>query len=209
MKKMVYSYYALSKGIEPKIEDYNRTLATAKYLEDNGFNKSEIIKIFTLINKEVITGEDLPEMLWENSLLTKDKFYYSDILHIKSKPPTWDPVTFTEKSEPFFLEMKINFTMNNLLEYYYDKCRVPQGLQNDKKNSGALLHLIKKYNAFNNVPGLDYVIALINKASQDVDNNFVCDIFEIEVYAKEVIEDFESMYQQSVFEQTNKVIWRN
>lgn len=213
MNKLVYDFYLLTTGIEPEEKDFNRTLSTAKYLKDNGFNNIEILNIFKNIIKDkkntVICGEDLPEELWDNSLLEKGKFYFSDILHIKSKPPSWNSITFKEECEPFYLEMKIKFTMNNLLEYYYDKCRVPQGLQDDKKNAGALNHLIKKYNAFNNIPGIDYVIALINKASSDIDRNFTSEVFEIEDYNKEVIEEFEAVYNQATFEKTNVIVWRN
>lgn len=209
MRKIVYSYYALSRGIEPSEESFNRTLATANYLKDNGYLENDILKIFEYINKDIITGEDLPEELWNDSLLNKNIFYYSDILHIKSNPPSWDPITFQEKCEPFFLEMKINFTMSDLLDYYYEKCRIPIGLRDNKKNIGALNHLIKKYNAFNDIPGIDYVLALILRASQDINKELICDIFEIEEYNKEVIEEFKALYEQCVFEKNNKIVWRS
>lgn len=217
MKRLVYDLYRLTAGIEPSEEAFNRTLATANYLKDNEYDNKQILDILTrtIKNKDnndseiMICGEDLPEDLWQISLLEKGKFYYSDILHIKSRPPKWNPVTFTEECEPFYLEMKIRFTIVELLDYYYEKCRVPQGLQDDKKNGGALLHLINKYNAFNKVPGIDYVIALIDRASKDIDKNFFTDVFEIETYNKEVIEEFAAMYEQAVFEKTNVIVWRN
>lgn len=217
MKKLIYELYTLAVGIEPSEDTLNRTLATANYLKDNNFDTKDILKILRNAMKEIdknnleipIRGEDLPNELWNNSLLEKNRFYYSDILHIKSKAPSWNPITFKEECEPFFLEMKINFTMDDLLIYYYDKCRVPQGLRDDKKNSGALNHLIKKYEKFNNIPGLDYVIALIDKANKDIDKNFFSDVFEIENYNKEVIEEFTAMYEQAVFEKTNVIVWRN
>ena len=217
MKKLIYELYTLAVGIEPSEDTLNRTLATANYLKDNNFDTKDILKILRNAMKEIdknnleipIRGEDLPNELWNNSLLEKNRFYYSDILHIKSKAPSWNPITFKEECEPFFLEMKINFTIDDLLIYYYDKCRVPQGLTDDKKNAGALNHLIKKYEKFNNIPGLDYVIALIDKANKDIDKNFFADVFEIENYNKEVIEEFTAMYEQAVFEKTNVIVWRN
>lgn len=220
MKKMIYELYTLVVGIEPSEDTFKRTIATANYLKDNGYSTQDIIKILknaikninNKINKDIIEvairGEDLPKELWDNSLLEKNKFYYSDILHIKSKAPSWNPITFKEECEPFFLEMKINFTMDDLLTYYYDKCRIPQGLRDNKKNIGAFRHLIKKYDAFNNVPGLDYVLALIDKASKDINKDLFTNIFDIENYNKEVIEEFTAMYEQAVFEKTNIIVWR-
>lgn len=88
MEKIIYTYYSLVVGQEPEEKAFKRTLATANYLKDNGYTEAEILDIFKSIHKEVITGEDLPKELWNESLLEKDKFYYSDILHIKSKAPT-------------------------------------------------------------------------------------------------------------------------
>lgn len=209
MEKLVYNYYILCRGIEPSKEAFNRTLATAKHLKDNNISDKDILNILKDSDKEIITGEDLPEYLWEDSLLNKGVFYYSDILHIKSKPPTWNPITFEEVTEPFFMEMKIKFTIDDLLNYYYDTCRIPVEIRDKKKDSGAFLHLIKKYNAFKNVPGIDYVLALIMSASKDIDKTLITNVFEIEEYNKDVIEKFESMYQQAEYEKTNQIVWRN
>lgn len=208
INKLVYDYYILSQGIEPEEECFARTLATAKYLKDNNFKDDEIIKTLNRVGKTTITGNDLPIDLWEGSLLEKDRFYYSDIFHIKSKPPSWNPITYTEVCEEYFLEMRIKFTMNDLLSFYYDKCRVPQGLQNDKKDAGAFNHLIKKYEVFSNVPGIDYVIALINKAGSDIEKNFISNVFEIEEYNKEVIEHFQMVSEESSLDKNNVIIWR-
>ena len=209
MNKIVYNYYSLCRGIEPEDKAFNRTLATTKYLKDNNIDDKEILKILIACNKDEITGEDLPEYLWEDSLLDKGVFYYSDILHIKSKAPVWNPITFKEESEPFFLEMKIKFTIDDLLNIYYDKCRIPLGIRDKKKDAGALKHLINKYNAFKNVPGIDYVLTLIDYASKDINKELITNVFEIEEYNKDVIQNFKAMYEQAEFEKTNKIVWRN
>ena len=209
MENIVYQDYSLCRGIEPNEEDFKKTLATVKYLKDNNKTNKEIITILRECNKDKITGEDLPEYLWEDSLLQKGVFYYSDILHIKSKPPTFNPVTFEVVSEPFFMEIEIKFTIEDLLDYYYDKCRVPVEIRDRKKDKGAFLHLIKKYNAFKNVPGIDYVISLIEYASKDINKELITNVFEIEEYNKDVIEKFNAIYQQAEFEKANQIIWRN
>lgn len=209
MKKIVYKYYLTNKGYEPIDEDFKRTLATANYLKDNNMDEKTIFKILLECNKDKICGEDLPESLWEKSLLKKNIFYYSDIFHIKSNPPRWNPVTFKEECPEFFLEMKINFTMNDLLNYYYEKCRVPLALQNDKRDAGAFTHLINKYNAFEIIPGIDYVVALINKASEDKNKKIFTEIFEIEKYKEEIITDFEIIANEAKHSKSNKIVWRN
>lgn len=207
MEKIIYTYYSLVIGQEPDDKSFKRTLATAKYLKDNGYTEAEILDIFKSIHKEVITGEDLPKELWDKSLLEKDKFYYSDILHIKSKAPIWDPITYKEIHETFYLEIKIRFTIEDLLDYYYEKCKVAISFRDNKKDKGALLHLIKKYNNHNSISGIDYVIALIELASKNIDYIYT-NVFDLQQYEKEVIEYFNNIYEQSMYEKTNMIIWR-
>lgn len=226
LEKLIYKIYSFNIGIEPTKEDFNNTLSVAKYLKDNGYNIESIFLLIqeafkNIVDEEIdiyneninkkkktsITFDDLPDKLWENSLLKKNTFYYSEILHLKSKPPTWNPITFEEICEEFYLEMIINFTIEDLKNYYYEKCRIPLNLQNDKKVKGALLYLINKYDKFK-APGLDYVISLIDTASRDIDKEMILDVFEIEDYAKEVIQKFEKMIEQAEYEHANKIIWR-
>ena len=226
LENLIYKAYCHNVGIEPSKEDFNKTLTVAKYLKDNGY---DIELIFLLMQdtfrnikdeeeyiydeninrqrKTCITFDDLPDKLWENSLLERNKFYYSEILHLKSKPPTWNPITFEEICEEFYLEMIINFTIDDLMNYYYEKCRIPLNLQDDKKVKGALMFLINKYDKFK-APGIDYVISLIDAASNDIDREMILEVFEIEEYAKEVIQKFDKMIEQAEYEGANKIVWR-
>ena len=226
LENLIYKAYCHNVGIEPSKEDFNKTLAVAKYLKDNGYDiefmfllmqdtfrnvKDEEEYIYDEnINRQrktCITFDDLPDKLWENSLLERNKFYYSEILHLKSKPPTWNPITFEETCEEFYLEMIINFTIDDLMNYYYEKCRIPLNLQDDKKVKGALMFLINKYDKFK-APGIDYVISLIDAASNDIDREMILEVFEIEEYAKEVIQKFDKMIEQAEYEGANKIVWR-
>lgn len=228
MKELVYKYYSTFVGIEPTKEEFEKTLAVANYLKDNNKNAQGIFLIFCAIeqqrkqNKEIVLNnevivepntknyisfDELPNELWNVSLLEKNKFYYSEILHLKSKPPTWNPITFEETCEEFYLEMIINFTIDDLMNYYYEKCRIPLNLQDDKKVKGALMFLINKYDKFK-APGIDYVISLIEAASNDIDREMILEVFEIEEYAKEVIQKFDKMIKQAEYEGANKIVWR-
>lgn len=200
-------YYSLAIGIEPDEEDYKRTYNTAMYLLDNDFTIQEIIMIFTEIGKNKITVDDLPERLW-NSLIQKGVFYYSGILHITSKPPVWDPITFQEKCEPFYMEMVMNYHYEDLLGQYYSECRVPIELRNQTKDIGALKHLINKYNNLK-APGLDFVLLMIKLAGQDTDVDFFNNVFDIENYAKEAFITLYELVENASLHGNNKIVWRD
>lgn len=208
MIKLIMQYYSLISGIEPEVENFNRTLSTARYLEVNGFSHSEIFKLFKLISKQKIEGQDLPKSLWKDSLLEKDVFYYHNEFHITSKPPTWNPVTFKEECEPFFIEMKIKYTMQDLINRFYDKCKVPIGLRDDKLVEGGLKHLLWKYNNLS-APAIDYIMVMIDLADQDVDRDLMNNVFDIEKYSKEAFIILEDMVQEAKFAKSNEIIWRN
>lgn len=200
-------YYSLAIGIEPDEKDYKRTYDTAKYLLDNKFTIQEIIMIFTEIGKNKITVNDLPDRLW-NGLIEKGVFYYSNLLHITSKPPTWNPLTFKEECEPFFMEMVMNYNYDDLLNQYYSECRVPIAFRDKTKDIGALKHLINKYKNLS-APSLDFVLLMIKLAGQDTDVDFFNNVFDIERYAKEAFITLNNLVQNATLYKNNQIIWRD
>ena len=221
MEKMINDYLATRLGMEPSETRYKELLATVNYLKDNGKTNKEIFKILmnsnidlpedcemSAVDKAIVRQSDLPEYLWKDSLLEKGVYYYNNRLHICSKPPTWNPKTFQEECEPFYMEMIISFTIEDLLEMYYMECRVPLGLRDKVRDTGALKHLLGKYNNLK-APGLDYVIYMIDLASKDTDTEFLANPFELENYSKQAFMELESMVEEATLNNSNKITWRN
>lgn len=208
MIKLIMQYYSLISGLEPELENFNRTISTAKYLKDNGFNNQEIFKIFKFISKQKIEGEDLPKSLWNDSLLEKGVYYYHNEFHITSKPPTWNPVTFEEECEPFFMEMKIKYTIEDLRDRFYDKCKVPLGLREDKLVEGGLKHLLSKYNNLS-AQSIDYIMLMMDLADEDVDRELITNVFDLEKYSKQAFMILEDIVQEAQVNKSNRIIWRN
>lgn len=221
MEKLINDYLATRLGIEPSENDYKQLNATVGYLKDNGKTNKEIFKILmdsntnlpedcemSAIDRAIVRQTELPDYLWEDSLLQKDIYYYNNRLHISSKPPTWNPKTFQEECEPFYMEMMIRFTIEDLLNMYYAECRVPLGLREKTRDIGALKHLLSKYNNLK-APGLDYVMYMIDLASKDTETEFLANPFELENYSKQAFMDLESMVEEATLNNSNKITWRN
>lgn len=208
MIKLITQYYSLISGIEPEVEDFNITMSTAMYLKDNGISNQDIFKIFKLISKQRIEGKDLPKSLWNDSLLEQGTFYYHNEFHITSKPPTWNPITFKEECEPFFMEMKIKYTMNDLIYRFYDKCRIASGLRDDRLVEGGLKHLLFKYNNLK-APAIDYIMVMMDLANEDVDAEMMTNVFDIEKYFKNAFIILEDMVEEAIVNKNNIIIWRN
>ena len=208
MIKLIMQYYSLISGIEPDEKNFNRTISTAMYLKDNGFSDQDIFKMFKLISKQKIEGEDLPKSLWNDSLLEKQVFYYHSEFHITSKPPTWNPVTFQEECEPFFIEMKIKYTLEDLRDRFYDKCRIAPGLRDDKLVEGGLKHLLFKYNNLK-APAIDYIMVMLDLANEDVDAEIITNVFDIEKYFKDAFVILEDKVEEAQLSKSNQIVWRN
>lgn len=221
MEKLINDYLATRLGIEPSENDYKQLNATVGYLKDNGKTNKEIFKILmdsntnlpedcemSAIERAIVRQTELPDYLWEDSLLQKDTYYYNNRLHICSNPPTWNPKTFQEECEPFYMEMMIRFTMEDLLNMYYAECRVPLGLREKTRDIGALKHLLNKYNNLK-APGLDYVMYMIDLASKDTETEFLANPFELENYSKQAFMELEGMVEEATLNNSNKITWRN
>lgn len=221
MERMINDYLAMRLGIKPSDKEYNQVLSTASYLKDNGKTNKDVFKILmssnidlpedcemSSVERAIVKFNDLPEYLWNDSLLKKNTYYYNNRLHITSKPPTWNPKTFQEECEPFFMEMLISFTMNDLLDTYNIECRVPLGLRDTARDTGAFKHLLNKYNKLK-APSIDYIILMIDLASKDKDNEFIANPFELESYSKEAFAILENVAEEAALNKSNIIIWRN
>lgn len=205
--ELILSYYRLSKGILPSDTTIAQTEKTVNFLLDNNYSDKDIMQILINIGKtEAILPEDLPDELWEGMLTERDVFYYHSELHITSKPPKWDPISMKEIVEPFFMEMKIKYTMNDLLTYYYNSLCIPIELRDDKKDTGAFKHLLDKYKKMKVKP-LDFVLTLIDFASRNEDEKIV-NVLDLGKYEAEVFNHYEAVIPMATYERVNRIIWR-
>lgn len=155
MKKI----YEICFGVEPT--DHTLSLIEIHYqrLIDNGFTELEARNIM-LDNKL-----NVDDLIYEDSLIitTDDSIYYHNELQIHSKPGYYDPETGKVEKEPYYLEMRYRYTMDDLLEYYYSKLSVPVQFRNIKRDIGAFKHIINDYK-FTNINTVDFILYIIDYA---------------------------------------------
>ena len=107
--------YELCYGVEP--EDKDLLLLEIKYqrLLDNGYTDKEANKIL------IDTKLNIDNYEHSDSIIDSDIVFRHHELQIHSKPGGFDPATCTVIKRPYYLEMKVRYTMDNLLNYYYTK----------------------------------------------------------------------------------------
>ncbi len=132
--------YELCYGVEP--EDKELALLEIKHqrLLDNGYTNKEANKIL-LDTKLNIDNYEYADSIIANA----ECIFRHHELQIHSKPGGFDPVTCTVIKRPYYLEMKHRYTMDNLLNYYYDKLIVPPLFRDTKRDTGAMNHLINNF----------------------------------------------------------------
>lgn len=203
MKNMYTDYYYdFLVGEYPSDENYRTTSLTFDYLKDAGFNSQEICNIACdLPIADKITFDLLPDKLWDNSLIDRNKFYYHKELQILSPPPTWNE-TF-----PFYLEMKIRYTLDDLLDYFVRRAGVRQDWLNREKEIGSIKYLLNQYKKFKFMEPLDFLLHLIDFCiAKEVELNQIYDLTKYEI---ELAEFLEVDITNAVAQKKNVIVWRS
>ena len=188
------NYIELIYGFEVK-DPYviNQITRVIGYLKDNDYTDDEIMHY--LLHNGPVIGEAL------FNTLTKCVLYHNSELVIEPTAPIWHPEKGYEAVK-YYREPRCRFTMDDLLDMFYTKIKVPYELQDRKRDSGAFRHLLEKYN-FKYFTSLDFVITMIKLAEE----LGVCStsVFEIEKYADKALE----MLNESVENNKLSIIWRD
>ena len=188
------NYIELIYGFEVK-DPYiiNQITRVIGYLKDNDYTDDEIMHY--LLHNGPVIGEAL------FNTLTKCVLYHNSELVIEPTAPIWHPEKGYEAVK-YYREPRCRFTMDDLLDMFYTKIKVPHELQDRKRDSGAFRHLLEKYN-FKYFTSLDFVITMIKLAEE----LGVCStsVFEIEKYADKALK----MLTESVENNKLSIIWRD
>lgn len=201
-------FYSQCVGTYPNNEIKIRiTEDTIDYLKDNKLTSDKIIETLKLSNcQDCLYPENLPDELWNDSLIKRNRFYYHNRLQLISKAPTLNILTGKIITYPFYKEIIINFTIKDLIDYFYTTMDISKELMDIKKDSGSFNYLFKKYSAIKDIETLDLILVMIDITKQ---NHRVTNIINIEEYNSEAIETLRSWQKAARIADANKIIWRS
>lgn len=202
-------FYSNIVGSYPNSNDEYKimiTKSTIDYLLDNNFSANEIIEIIKQSNNDdCLYPSSLPDSLWDNSLIKRNHFYYHKRLQIISKAPTFDIKTNMITTYPFYKEIIINFTIEDLINYFFEKMHIDKELIDIKKNGGSFNYILKKYAAIKDIEALDLVLIMIDISK----HHRVSNIISIEEYSREALETLRMWQKEAKSINANKIIWRS
>jgi hypothetical protein len=203
-------YYNCVWGCYPFEDDTNKMKSQRiiDYLLEAGISETDILDFVENAPKvDYLTPDLLPDRFWELSLVKRDRFYYHNILHIVSDAPKWDPLSNIQSVAEFHLEMKIRFTMEELINYFYGVLNISAELMDIIRDTGSFNYLLGKYSKFTFIEPLDFVLSLIDYCKDSIDRKIVS-ILDIAQYESEVYEKLKAKAEQAKFEKANKIVWR-
>lgn len=196
LEKLIESYAYIVYGHTIEDENILKELRkTINYLIDNNYDKAFILSYL------LEYGPVISETLWHDTLLKPNTFYYHEQLTIMPGPSIWNP-NIKEQSHRFYLEMKIKYTIDDLLDYYYTELLIPVELRDRSKDKGAFEHMLKKYTKFKCEP-IDFILYLIDYSKQE--EAFITNVFDLQKYERETYEKINHIVENNIYK---NIIWR-
>lgn len=143
-----------------------------------------------------------------DNLLERGKFYYHPALQVVPPPPVirqLDDGSFeaSYENEDFFLEMKERFTLDELVEYFYNRIGIDGGFRD--RDKGAFRHVLKTYD----IDVVLYTIDESNALAQDLNKPKPQSPFDIRDYLEEGKVILEERKNTCYMEGLDRVIPRN
>lgn len=177
------------------------TQYTIDYLYDNNYNEGDIINILSKIKKESIKYKDLPSKLW-NGLIERDTYYFHPELQILSKPPILSISSdIVIKPIKFFKEIKISYTKQNVLNYFYYKAN-SKIIKDMNRDLGSLDYLLSRYK-HQLMNSLDVILYLIDDHAFEANSLLALSNYEVDT-----LEKIENIYYDNHRSGTDKIIYR-
>ena len=203
---LVKEYYEDKFGCYP-FEDakyLTKTQLMIEYLQEAGLTFGEILDtIHKATAGEYLCPLDLQDELWENSLLKRDTFYFHKELKITSGMPSLENGISQQ-----YIEMKIKYTLQDLLAYYYKVAQTEEAFKDEKKDIGALQHILKQYEKLSEIEAVDFVLHLIDYAAAEEDIS-TYDIFYINnKYRSECYNEIKTKAIMAKNLGYSRIIWR-
>lgn len=153
---------------EPAQEEKKRIINEFSDLLLDGWTAEDIIKTLrTFQMKYPGTRPDLYQLFGKVSqtgynLLYPGCFYYHNQLRIIPGPPKreldYNTGQIIKIEEPFFLEMRASYTLDNLVDYFIAQFHLDVTIDDRKRYAGGFKYLLKNYN-------IDTILFMIDAAS--------------------------------------------
>ena len=187
--------------------DVIRSDKTISYLKDCRFSSLEIIQELDRQKASKVTIDTLTKTLWDNSLIKPGAFYLHRELRIVSKAPEYDYQNDSIVTYPFYCEMKIRYTVEDLLNYFYSRISPLNAQFVDKKtDKKTVAFLMKKYGNIDFVEPLDVILCSIDYHTKE--NPDCYKLIDVTCDNLNIIKQLQSDMVELESKDLRKITWR-
>lgn len=170
-----------------------------EYLLESGLKKGDITEAILDMKPNKLCKmriEDLSDSLWEGSILERNTFYYHKLLRLSPKIPG------PGEKIKIYKEPKIKVTELDIVKYFYNKFNIREEWIDEKKDVGAVKHLLSHFEKFSFIKPVDFLLELIDYVEE------AKNLFELKNYEIEFAELIEKDVANSKVLNKDKIIWR-
>lgn len=205
------NYYVCNcLGYQPDEAHLGCTKKTIEYLIDCGFEDNAIIDALNTQNdysSESFSFEDLPDFLWKDSLLEKNKFYIHHELHLNNNSDVIDIFSGSIQKTSNAIEMKIIYTAEDVLLYFCSAFELQSKDLDKNKEIGAINYLLDVFSKrFPDLNSIDIMLYLIDEVSNSDKKCY--NILEMQDSIYPTVERLRAINNDLIYNKMNKIIWR-
>lgn len=184
------------------------TRSSIAYMIDNGLYGQEITKELREHNMPVIHPNDLTDHLWEESLLKKGHFYFHKELQIVSPAPILKK-DGTVSVEENFLVMKIRYTAQDILNYFYARLSSQEKAFCEPKTDYKTVHyILGRFKDVEFVEPVDLLLCLIDDYTNNTENANTKGLISVLSSLQNVLPWYQSDVKNAAAAGKNKIRWR-
>ena len=206
-KPLLRYYYKEILGSRVPAEDVERTNKTIEYLRDCGFRVVEILRELSRQNVAAVTIDTLHDDMWKNSLIKRKAFYLHNELTIISPPPIYDFESDTIKTCDYYYEIKIRYTADDVLKYFYKQVdSISLKFVEKAASLGTIKHMMKIYSNIDYVEPLDIILCCIDRHMKK--NPDCYNLIDVKAEARDVVEELQSHMLQLDAKNLREITWR-
>lgn len=201
-------FYDIHYGMYPFKDDtyYNKSKLAIEYFLEVGLELKDIVNIINNQERCDYIKQDIPEEYYTNTILKPNVFYYHTELRLNHDRPKFSINTMKETNCKYHIEMKVYYSEDDILNYFYNKFNIREELKNTVKDKGSIKYLLQKYESIKFVQPIDFVLTLIDITKNNTIN--ISDILDIVKYETDTYELLKQITDETKYNNRNKIIWR-
>ena len=200
-------YYQNILGYCPEESDWLPTRSSIAYMLVNELPGELITAELQRHTTPVIHPDDLTTALWDKSLLEKGHFYFHKALQIVSPAPLLqkDGTIFYPDD---FLVMRIQYTEQDLLDYFYHHISLQdKAICDSKKDIKTIPYLLKRFSLIENVEPVDLFLCLIDDFTNNAENTINDGVIDVLKSLSNVVSWYQNDYKNAAAAGKNIPRW--